>query len=195
METTALKNLDHLLKKLKVNKSKIPEAEQRGKYKKAFERLKESINMEHQNAFWDIVLSGMPLGNESEVEECKKKLVGLYDEAVNNGLKKQIADALFEQCDINLYLLIAMRFQILIEDQIYKDIWLSHTQLQNGVYHNNLIDMWYEDGVWQREGGCSCLGYPPTLEAYDTDIQERRDSIDAEIKMLSPHPHQECAVS
>lgn len=180
-----LDELTKLVEKLRKNREAVSVAEREGKYKKAFAVLEKKILECHKATFWDVAFSGLVLYKDG-LEEAKQAASELYQKHADK-INQAARDALIGRCDLTEYVLNCLEYQQKFEERFYRDYWLQHIKSLGGRFYSDLIDMWYdsEHKLWENADGAFRIAYPPTLEGYEADLQERRAQVAAEIAGFS----------
>lgn len=181
---SSLSRLSSAVSKLQRNRNGIKESEV-PKYQKAFDRLEKSIIALHKEAFSELVLSGLFINMEEEdaISRAKKAMDNIIKE-MGPQIRKQCREALLEKCNMDFYILVCLHVQCIFERRFYKEYWCKHTSIKAGLYYNDLIDMWYNasDRLWENADGYYSIYFPPTIEQYESDLNQREQKILLELK-------------
>lgn len=170
--------------KLQRNRNGIKESEI-PKYQKAFDRLEKSIMSLHREAFSEVVLSGLLINMEEEdaISKAQKVMENILKE-MGPHIREQCREALLEKCNMDAYILVCLSVQCIFEKKFYKKYWCEHTSIKGGLYYNDLIDMWYNpsDRLWENADGYYSIYFPPTIDQYEVDLDQREQEILLELK-------------
>lgn len=80
---------------------------------------------------------------------------------------------------------VCLHVQCIFERRFYKEYWCKHTSIKAGLYYNDLIDMWYNalDRLWENADGYYSIYFPPTIDRYEEELNQREQEILLELKL------------
>lgn len=160
------------LRKLRINREKVPLQVLQTKYKEPYRQLLQEIKKLSEEILKSFVFGGMKfdLENESELKEFISAAQAVIDQEEEVGTFQEISQAVFQEYDAEKMLDIAAR-KILwrVWYEAYAPYWIKHCILQcdGNVIWNDLIKMKWDagSGVWtSMDGESFTLMLPPTRE-------------------------------
>lgn len=182
---SSFENLQKLVAKCKKNRESVKEEDLKGKYRKSYQNLIDSICKEAEELFPQLLLSVFLV----KPEDCNILSDGILS-SVESAKKKRypqmLGNALIKYCDMELFCAYIELLQCEIVEKSYVDYWVSHITQREGDAYNSIIDMKYDPdaSVWGTPERFQ-VGYPPEKEKFLSEVADRKLKIQQLIQKRS----------
>ena len=188
---SSYENLERLVKKCRRNRESVKEEDLKGKYRKSYRKLTESICKEAEELFPQLLLSVF-LVKPEDCNILSDGILSSVESAKGKRYPQMLRNALIKYCDMDLFCAYIELLQCEIAEKSYVDYWVSHTtQREDGMY-NSIIDMKYDPdaSIWGTAKRFQ-VGYPPEKEKFLSEVADRKQKIK---KFIEKRSTSECIV-
>lgn len=180
-EHQKVRDFEKLLEK-KRKSDALPKEDLEGKYKKAYQRLKQEICVKLSELLPHFVLSGM-MFEKHDIEAgvvCQNAQNIMNHAMQNEGFAIKARNAAYEKYNITDILLTLVPVHNKIIYEAYSQYWIDRCKpvtVPGYSHYNSIVDMWYnvEKQQWMRQADGVVeytTYYPPTRELFDEQYQE-----------------------